>query len=145
MYQHILFEQKGRIAVVTLNRPRVLNALSVALKTELSDALGRIRADDGIRALVVTGAGDRAFSAGQDLTEAKDLDGPGAEEGVREDERLYDAFRALDIPIIAAVNGWCMGAGCQLALLADLRISSETARFGMPEVRDGIPAIFGLG
>ncbi len=145
MYQHILFERKGRIAVVALNRPRVLNALSVALKTELSDALGRIRADDGIRALVVTGAGDRAFSAGQDLNEAKDLDGPGAEEWVREYERLYDDFRALDIPIIAAVNGWCMGAGCQLALLADIRISSETARFGMPEVRDGIPAIFGLG
>jgi enoyl-CoA hydratase/carnithine racemase len=145
MYQHILFERKGRLAVVTLNRPRVLNALSVALKTELSDALGRIRADDGIRALVVTGAGDRAFSAGQDLNEAKDLDGPGAEEWVREYERLYDDFRALDIPIIAAVNGWCMGAGCQLALLADIRISSETAQFGMPEVRDGIPAIFGLG
>jgi enoyl-CoA hydratase/carnithine racemase len=145
MYQHILFERKGRIAVVALNRPRVLNALSVALKTELSDALGRIRADDGIRALVVTGTGGRAFSAGQDLNEAKDLDGPGAEEWVREYERLYDDFRALDIPIIAAVNGWCMGAGCQLALLADIRISSETARFGMPEIRDGIPAIFGLG
>jgi enoyl-CoA hydratase len=145
MYQHILFERKGRIAVIALNRPRVLNALSVALKTELSDALGQIRADDGIRALVVLGAGDRAFSAGQDLNEAKDLDGPGAEEWVREYERLYDDFRRLDIPIIAAVNGWCMGAGCQLALLADIRISSETARFGMPEVRDGIPAIFGLG
>jgi len=141
----VLFERKDRIAVITLNRPRVLNALSRRLKTALSEALRRVRDDSGIRALVVTGSGDQAFSAGQDLNEAKDLDGPGAEEWVREYERLYEDFRALDIPIIAAVNGWCMGAGCQLALLADIRISSETARFGMPEIRDGIPAIFGLG
>src|SRR5262249_59594821 len=73
------------------------------------------------------------------------VEGPGGEEWVREYERLYDDFRVLDVPIIAAVNGWCMGAGCQLALLADIRISSETAQFGMPEIRDGIPAIFGLG
>jgi enoyl-CoA hydratase/carnithine racemase len=145
MYEHILFERKDRIAIVTLNRPRVLNALSRALKAELSDALRRVRADETIRALVITGAGDRAFSAGQDLNEAKDLDGPGAEEWVREYERLYEDFRVLDIPIVAAVSGWCMGAGCQLALLADIRISSDTAQYGMPEIRDGIPAIFGLG
>ncbi len=145
MYSNIVFERKDAIAVVTLNRPEVLNALSRALKSELEDALGRIAADPGIRALVMIGAGDEAFSAGQDLNEAKDLDGPGAEEWVREYERLYEKFRALDIPIIAAVNGWAMGAGCQLTLLADIRISSETAKFGMPEIRDGIPAIFGLG
>jgi enoyl-CoA hydratase/carnithine racemase len=145
MYEHILFERKDRIAIVTLNRPRVLNALSRALKAELSDALRRVRADETVRALVITGAGDRAFSAGQDLNEAKDLDGPGAEEWVREYERLYEDFRVLDIPIVAAVSGWCMGAGCQLALLADIRISSDTAQYGMPEIRDGIPAIFGLG
>jgi enoyl-CoA hydratase len=145
MYEHILFERKDHIAIITLNRPRVLNALSRALKAELSDALRRVRADETIRALVITGAGDRAFSAGQDLNEAKDLDGPGAEEWVREYERLYEDFRVLDIPIVAAVSGWCMGAGCQLALLADIRISSDTAQYGMPEIRDGIPAIFGLG
>jgi enoyl-CoA hydratase/carnithine racemase len=145
MYEHILFERKDRVVIVTLNRPRVLNALSRALKAELSDALRRVRADETIRALVITGAGDRAFSAGQDLNEAKDLDGPGAEEWVREYERLYEDFRVLDIPIVAAVSGWCMGAGCQLALLADIRISSDTAQYGMPEIRDGIPAIFGLG
>src|SRR3990170_8011011 len=110
MYTDIVFERKDRIAVVTLNRPRVLNALSRALKSELSDALGRVRADETIRAVVLTGAGDQAFSAGQDLNEAKDLDGPGAEEWVREYERLYEDFRVLDVPIIAAVNGWCMGA-----------------------------------
>ena len=144
MYQNILWEQKDRSAVITLNRPRVLNALSRALKAELSDALMRIKADPGIRAVIMTGAGDQAFSAGQDLTEAKDMSGPEAEEWVREYELLYDQIRVLDVPLIAAVNGWAMGAGCQLALLADVRLSSENARYGMPEIRDGIPAVFGL-
>ncbi len=145
MYSSIVFERKDRIAVITLNRPKVLNALNRALKAELSDALARIRGDTGIRAVIMTGAGERAFSSGQDLNEAKDLDAAGAEEWVREYERLYEDFRALDVPLIAAVNGWAVGAGCQLALLADIRISSETARYGMPEIRDGIPAIFGMG
>src|SRR2546422_7048860 len=144
MYQNILWEQNDRSAVITLNRPRVLNALSRALKAELSDALTRIRADESVRAVVITGAGAQAFSAGQDLTEAKDMSGPEAEEWVREYELLYDQVRMLDVPVIAAVNGWAMGAGCQLALLADIRISSENARYGMPEIRDGIPAVFGL-
>jgi len=119
---------------MSLTRERSTGALDVA----------RIRADSGIRALVLTGAGE-AFSAGQDLNEAKDLDGPGAEEWVREYERLYREIRDLDVPVIAAVHGWAMGAGCQLALLCDIRLSSETARYGMPEIRDGIPAIFGMG
>jgi enoyl-CoA hydratase len=144
MDSNIIVERDGSIVVITLNRPRVLNALSRALKNELGDALERIAPDPSVRAVVLIGAG-KAFSAGQDLNEAKDLDGPGAEEWVREYERLYEKVRAVPVPIIAAVNGWAMGAGCQLALLADLRISSTTARYGMPEIRDGIPAIFGLG
>ena len=144
MYEHIVWERTENVVVVTLNRPRVLNALSRALKRELAEALGRVKADERIRALVLTGAGEQAFSAGQDLTEAKDMSGPEAEEWVREYELLYDQVRMLDVPVIAAVNGWAMGAGCQLALLADIRISSENARYGMPEIRDGIPAVFGL-
>jgi enoyl-CoA hydratase len=144
MDSNIVVQRTHTIAVITLNRPRVLNALSRALKQELADAFRRIAADPAVRAVVLIGAG-KAFSAGQDLREAKDLDGPGAEEWVREYERLYAEVRAVPQPIIAAVNGWCMGAGCQLALLADIRISSTTARYGMPEIQDGIPAIFGLG
>lgn len=144
MDRNIVFERKDSIVVITLNRPRVLNALSTALKAELADALDRVNADPGIRAVVLTGAGDEAFSAGQDLNEAKDMNGPEAEEWVREYERLYEKFRMVEVPLIAAVNGWAMGAGCQLALLADIRLSSDTARYGMPEIRDGIPAIFGL-
>ena len=144
MYANIIVDRQGSTSVITLNRPRVLNALSRALKGELSDALRRIAKDPDVRAVVLIGAG-KSFSAGQDLNEAKDIDGAGAREWVREFERLYDQFRALHVPIVAAVSGWAMGAGCQLALLADIRISSTTAKFGMPEIRDGIPAIFGLG
>src|SRR5215510_5203848 len=144
MYEHIVWERTDNIVLITLNRPRVLNALNRALKGELADALARIKADESVRAVVMTGTGDQAFSAGQDLTEAKDMSGREAEEWVREFEQLYDQVRMLDVPVIAAVNGWAMGAGCQLALLADIRISSENARYGMPEIRDGIPAVFGL-
>src|SRR6266850_2397378 len=144
MYANIVWERTENVVVITLNRPRVLNALNRALKRELAEALTRIKGDESIRAFVVTGAGDQAFSAGQDLTEAKDMSGPEAEEWVREFELLYDQVRMLNVPVIAAVNGWAMGAGCQLALLADIRISSENARYGMPEIRDGIPAVFGL-
>ena len=144
MYRDIVWEQTENVVVITLNRPRVLNALNRALKGELGDALTRIKDDPEIRAVILTGAGDQAFSAGQDLTETKDMSGPEAEEWVREYELLYDRVRMLDVPVIAAVNGWAMGAGCQLALLADIRISSENARYGMPEIRDGIPAVFGL-
>jgi enoyl-CoA hydratase len=144
MYANIVWEQAENVVTITLDRPRVLNALNRALKRELADALTRVKADPTIRAVVITGAGDQAFSAGQDLTEAKDMSGPEAEEWVREFELLYDQVRMLDVPVIAAVNGWAMGAGCQLALLADIRISSENARYGMPEIRDGIPAVFGL-
>src|SRR5437870_3057211 len=144
MYENIAWERTDNVVVITLDRPRVLNALNRALKGELADALTRIKSDESIRAVVITGTGDQAFSAGQDLTEAKDMSGPEAEEWVREFETLYDQVRMLNVPVIAAVNGWAMGAGCQLALLADIRISSENARYGMPEIRDGIPAVFGL-
>ena len=144
MHGSIVWGRTDSVVVITLNRPRVLNALDRTLKRELSDALTRIKNDDSVRAVVITGAGDQAFSAGQDLTEAKDMSGTEAEEWVREFETLYDQVRMLDVPVIAAVNGWAMGAGCQLALLADIRISSENARYGMPEIRDGIPAVFGL-
>src|SRR5258705_3414231 len=144
MYENIVWERTENVVVITLNRPRVLNALNRARKRELAEALTRIKGDESIRAFVVTGAGDQAVSAAQDLTEAKNMTGPESEEWVREYELLYDQVRMLDVPVIAAVTGWAMGAGCQLALLADIRTSSENARYGMPEIRDGIPAVFGL-
>ena len=89
MYTNIVWERTENVVAITLNRPRVLNALNTALKGELADALITIKHDESIRAVVMTGAGDQAFSAGQDLTEAKDMSGPEAEEWVREFEMLY--------------------------------------------------------
>src|SRR5262250_2793123 len=100
MYASIVWERTDNVVVITLNRPRVLNALNRALKSELAEALTRIKLDPGIRGVVITGAGGQAFSAGQDLTEAKDMDGPEAEEWVREFEMLYDHVRMLHVPVI---------------------------------------------
>jgi enoyl-CoA hydratase/carnithine racemase len=144
MSESVVVERKQDIVILTLNRPRVLNALNEAMKAGLSAAFRAVARDDAVRAVVLTGAG-RAFCAGQDLNEAKDLDGRGAEEWVRGFERLYHDIRAVDVPVIAALDGWAVGAGCQLALLADIRISTPSARYAMPEIKDGIPAIFGLG
>jgi len=135
-YQDLILERRGQVAVVTLSRPRVLNALSSRLQRELDDALGRVLDDPGVRAVVLTGAG-RAFSAGIDLKEPADP--PSPEEGerpylaslLRRCLRLWDA----DKPIIAAVNGYCLGHACDLAAVADLTIAAESARFGVPEVR----------
>src|SRR5207245_1995883 len=119
------------------------NARNRARKGERADALTRIKSDESIRAVVITGTGDQAFSAGQDLTEAKDMSGPEAEEWVREFETLYDQVRMLNVPVVAAGNGWAMGAGCQLARLADIRTPSERARGGMPEEPHGRAACVG--
>ena len=138
MYANIVWERTENVVVITLNRPRVLNALNRALKGELADALAKIKGDESIRAVVITGAGEQAFSAGQDLTEAKDMNGPEAEEWVREFETLYDRVRMLDVPVIAAVNGWALGGGCELALACHVRFCSDNAKFGLPEVSLGI-------
>src|SRR5947209_17671528 len=116
MYGSIVWDRTQNVVVITLNRPRVLNALNRALKGELADALTRIKSDESIRAVVITGTGDQAFSAGQDLTEAKDMSGPEAEEWVREFETLYDQVRMLNVPVVAAVNGCARVPGCRRAL-----------------------------
>lgn len=139
----VIVERADATVTITLHRPTVLNALNRETKEALLAALTAIPRDPSIRSVILTGAG-RAFCAGQDLREAKDMSGAEAEEWVRGFEHLYAAIRALDVPVIAAVHGWAVGAGCQLALLADIRIATPTARFAMPEVRDGIPAILGL-
>src|SRR4026209_2060662 len=102
MDANIAWERTENVVVITLNRPRVLNALNRALKGELADALTRIKHEKSIRAVVITGAGEQAFSAGQDLTEAKDMSGLEAEEWVREFEALYDPIRMPDGPVVAA-------------------------------------------
>jgi enoyl-CoA hydratase/carnithine racemase len=133
----------GRVAVVTLNRPERLNAISRLMREELIDALGTLDRDGDVGAIVVTGAGERAFGAGQDLNEARSFDGADVDRWIDEWTALYKAVLALRTPTIAAVNGYAVGAAFQLALVCDIRLAADTARFGMPEVDDAIPCITG--
>ena len=117
MDDFILCETRGRIAVITLNRPRILNAWHMAMRNMLVDVFNRLEADESVRAIVMTGAGDRAFGAGQDLNETKTFNPDRAEEWIGEWERLYDRIRSLSKPLIMALNGLAAGSAFQVALL----------------------------
>ena len=135
-----LAPEETNIGVITLNRPDALNALSVELLTELDKLLDEIANDEKIRVVVITGAG-RAFSVGADLWEAEKLDPAGVKDFIQKGQRLFDKIEGFDKPVVAALNGFTLGGGVELALACDLRIASEEARIGNPEVAVGlIPA-----
>jgi len=139
VYQTLIVEAAAGVAVITLNRPSVLNALSSALLAELSDALSAIESDRSLRALVITGAGEKAFAAGADIAEFKTIDG--AVQGAafaRRGQATFSRIASMRMPVLAAVNGFALGGGCELALACDFRIASENARFGQPEVNLGL-------
>ena len=143
MADFILTERRGPIGLITLNRPEVLNAWNRPMRRALVDAFDLLGADDDIRAIILTGAGDRAFGAGQDLNETKTFDAPRAEEWVAEWERLYESMRALSKPLIVALNGVAAGSAFQVALLADFRIGHSGVRMGQPEIDAGIASTTG--
>jgi enoyl-CoA hydratase/carnithine racemase len=139
----VLVERADGTAVVRLNRPQRLNAINEDIRRELPPALAALNADPGVRALVLTGAGERAFSAGQDLQEAAGY-GPGdVERWFTELHATYAAVRALDKPSVAAIVGAAAGAGYQLALHCDLRVAHPEAKIGQPEVKTGLASILG--
>ncbi len=130
----------GRVAYVTVNNTAKRNALGMSGKRAIAatfDALGR---DSRVRAAVITGAGDRSFIAGADIEEMKDLDAEQAEVEHALTHVANESIRAFPVPVIARINGWCLGFGMELAAACDLRVGVDTARFGMPEVRVGIPS-----
>jgi enoyl-CoA hydratase/carnithine racemase len=133
----------GGTLEVVINRPERLNALSANVKHELARVFKYADADDSISSVLLTGAGDRAFAAGQDLSEAKEFSPEAIDGWIDSFHELYSAVVECSKPTVAAVNGYAIGAGFQLALLCDLRIASDHARFGMLEVDDGIPCITG--
>ena len=130
-------------AVITISRPSALNALSKAVLAELSAALAEVRADEDCRALIVTGDGEKAFVAGADIAEMRDLGPDEAADFARRGQAVFRAIEELPIPAIAAVNGYALGGGCELALACDIRIASENARFAQPETGLGIIPGFG--
>jgi enoyl-CoA hydratase len=135
----ILVARDGPIATVTLNRPEVLNALNARMLDELGEAFATFRDDDALRAIVLTGAGTKAFAAGADIGELNALpDASAGEAQARRGQALTSAIEALRVPVIAAVNGFALGGGCELAMACDIRVAADHARFGQPEVNLGI-------
>lgn len=134
-YRYILVERDERIGIVTLNRPKELNALNTQLIGELADALEEFDRDEAIRCIVITGAGEKAFAAGADIKEMSDKSPIDMLQG---DFEHWLRIKRIHTPLIAAVGGYALGGGCELALLCDMIVASENARFGQPEILIGV-------
>ena len=135
---NVQYEKKGSIAYVTVNRPKVLNALNTPTWTDLRAAFEDAKADASVRGVILTGAGDKAFIAGADIGELARIDAFGAEEVSRFGQGVLDFIENLGKPVIAAINGFALGGGCETAMACTIRIAVEHARFGQPEVKLGL-------
>ncbi len=142
-YENILFEVENGIATLTFNRPKVLNALTFQTLKEVGQAISTVEDDEDIRALVLTGAGDRAFVAGADINELQNLNPVSAKKFAVEGQKVLFDLEDLPIPVIACVNGFALGGGCEIALACDFIYASETAKLGQPEINLGIIPGFG--
>lgn len=142
-YRFLALERQDGVAIVRLNRPDRYNAWHAAMRAEVAALMRALNADPDVRAIVLTGAGDKAFSAGQDLSETQQFD---AERGARwldEWHDMYGAIRALDKPLVAALNGVAAGSAFQVALLCDVRVGHQGSRMGQPEINAGLPSTTG--
>jgi enoyl-CoA hydratase/carnithine racemase len=135
---NVRYEKKGSIAHVTVNRPQVLNALNTPTWTDLRAAFEEAKADASVRGVILTGAGDRAFIAGADISELAHVDAYGAEGSSRFGQGVLDLIENLGKPVIAAINGFALGGGCETAMACTIRIAAEHAKFGQPEVKLGL-------
>ena len=136
-------ERSNEVAVVRLDRPEVMNAVNAALRADLTRELKALDADAGIRAIVLTGSGERAFCSGQDLEESATIDTGNLAGWLNRQHAMYQAVRDVDKPLIAALNGTTVGAGFQMALMCDLRVGHAALRMGQPEVKAGLASIVG--
>lgn len=139
----VLFELRDALAVVRLNRPDKMNALSRRMLDELGEAFKRIEGEPQVRVAILTGEGERAFSAGTDISELAQLDEGGAREAARRGQEICDYIEHCRVPVIAAVNGVAAGGGCELALACHLRVASTRAHFSLPETRLGVIPAYG--
>lgn len=139
----VLVERRGGVAVLTLNRPKVLNALNSGLLDSLDAALADLHSDGSVIGVVITGAGDRAFAAGADISEMANSTALEARAASARGQRLFGRIEKLGKPVIAAVNGLAFGGGCELALACHIRLAAPTAKFGQPEVMLGLVPGYG--
>jgi enoyl-CoA hydratase len=143
MYSNIIIEKEPNLAILTINRPQAMNALNYDTLQEIKAAVLQIGADNNIKTLVITGSGEKAFVAGADIAYMEDLSAIQGREFGALGQSVFSAVENLPIPVIAAVNGFALGGGCELAMACDIRLASEKARFGQPEVGLGITPGFG--
>ena len=141
--ENVLIAKEGHVATITINRPKALNALSTAVLTDLNAALDEVAADQDVYALIITGAGEKSFVAGADIAEMKDKSVEEAAEYGKFGNAVFRKIETFRCPVIAAVNGFALGGGCELAMSCDIRVASENAVFGQPEVGLGITPGFG--
>lgn len=137
-FETLLVERDGAVAVVTVNRPKVLNALNRQTLSELARTMRELQDEPDVRAIVLTGAGEKAFVAGADINELAVLSSTEFQQHARKGQGVFDAIENLGKPVIAAVNGFALGGGCELAMACTIRIAADTARFGQPEINLGI-------
>ncbi len=142
-YRNIIFQMEEGIATITFNRPEVLNALNEACLAELSHAIDVISGDEDVRVLILTGAGKKSFVAGADITEFLKFNALKAKQFSEKGHYIIQSLQDLPIPVIAAVNGFALGGGCEVVLACDFIYASETAMFGLPEINLGIIPGFG--
>src|SRR6059036_2569205 len=136
--ENVLYEKKGAIAYVTLNRPKVLNALNRRTWEDLRTAFEDARDDTAVRGVILTGAGDKAFIAGADINELAQVTAVEAEESSSYGQLVLNLIENLGKPVVAAVNGFALGGGCETAMACAIRVASENAKFGQPEVKLGL-------
>jgi enoyl-CoA hydratase/carnithine racemase len=135
---NVRYEKNGPIAYVTVNRPKVLNALNTPTWTDIRSAFEAAKADPSVLGVILTGAGDKAFIAGADISELAHVDAFDAEESSRFGQSVLDFIENLGKPVIAAINGFALGGGCETAMACTIRIAAEHAKFGQPEVKLGL-------
>jgi enoyl-CoA hydratase len=138
MYENLLIERDEAVAIVTFNRPKVLNAIDAPTLDALRRAVLDLRRDEGVRVVVLTGAGEKAFVAGADINELAALTPTTGREHALAGQYVCDLIENLGKPVIAAINGYALGGGCELAMACTLRIAADTARFGLPEITLGL-------
>lgn len=137
-FENLLVDRDGPIAVITINRPKVLNALNTATLDELRRALLDVRQDTAVRVVIVTGAGDKSFVAGADINELAVQTPASGRDLSLAGQHVFDLIENLGKPVIAAINGYALGGGCELAMACTLRIAADTARLGQPEINLGL-------
>jgi enoyl-CoA hydratase len=137
-FEHLVAMIDGAVATLTINRPKVLNALDAATLGELGEAMRGLQADPSVRVVILTGSGERAFVAGADINELAALAPDAAKAHAELGQRVFDLIERLGKPVIAAVNGFALGGGCELAMACTVRLAADSARFGQPEVKLGL-------